>query len=410
MNSTVQKIECKQATQAQACVMEIDGKQLYSVFQPIYSFTNEACIGAEALVRGHSVVTGFKVPVYECLQVPKTISNADFSQQLNTMHLHNWQTSKLDNSWLFLNLDFQGVTNLSDVCMGDLISKFKMPGHELVIEVVESEIRDEALFEEIVCALRKLGCLIALDDFGAGHSNIDRIWKAKPDIVKLDRGVLLEATNSRCSQSVLRNLTRLIKEAGSVCLLEGIETKEQALLALDVGVDFVQGFYFARPRKTFDKVLEGQALIKDVMESYPAYMKEKAFVRKMQKRGYEALFVSLKGQPSQDVLEKEMDKVGCLSFVKRNFMLDEFGYQVSDEGDAVKTSGHIENLRKGKGLCWKSRRYFIKAMEYPERMYITKSYRSLIDMQLCLTISKAVQVGGNVFVACYDLVYLDKIR
>ncbi len=408
MNGSTQEIEQKQAIKIRINDMEVDGKELYSVFQPIYSFSNQACIGAEALVRGNSLETGFQVPVYECLSVPETLSSAEFSLQLNTLHLQSWKTSQMSNNWLFLNLDFQGVTNLGDICIGDLISKFKMKGHEIVIEVVESEIVDEALFEEIIYELRQLGCLIALDDFGAGHSNVDRIWKAQPDIVKLDRGVLLEATKSLRSQSVLRNLTKLIKEVGSVCLLEGIETKEQALLAMDVGVDLVQGFYFARPRKTFDKVLEVQELVQDIIESYPAYMKEKTFVRNMQKKGYEALFGAFQGLESQVILDEEMTKVGSLSFVKRHFVLDEFGYQISDEANSIKVSGRMEVLQKGKGLCWKNRRYFIKAMQQPEKIFVSKPYRSLIDMQLCLTVSKVVPVNGEIVVVCFDVAYHDK--
>lgn len=408
VNFWQQGIKRNQLIKSRVNVMEIDGKALYSVFQPIYSFSNQVCIGAEALVRGQSLETGFQVPVYECLSVPKELTNAEFSQQLNTVHLHNWQTSKIPNNWLFLNLDFQGVTNLSDICIGDLIREFKMQGHEIVIEVVESEIVDESLFEEIIYALRQLGCLIALDDFGAGHSNVDRIWKAQPDIVKLDRGILLEATKSLRSQSVLRNLTKLIKEAGSVCLLEGIETKEQALLAMDVGVDLVQGFYFARPRTALDHILKGQEIIKDVIESYPNYIKEKMFVHNMQRKGYEALFSSIQGMQSQEVVEEEMAKVGGLSFVKRNFVLDEFGYQISDEDSSVGISGRLDILQKGKGLCWKNRRYFIRAMEQPEKIYVSKPYRSLIDMQLCLTVSKVVQVDHKTVVACFDVAYHDK--
>ncbi|WP_019556544.1 sensor domain-containing phosphodiesterase [Thiomicrorhabdus arctica] len=283
-----------------------------------------------------------------------------------------------------------------------------MQGYEVVIEVVESEISDEVLFEEIILVLRKLGCLIALDDFGAGHSNVDRIWKAQPDIVKLDRGVLLEATKSLRSQSVLRNLTKLIKEAGSVCLLEGIETKEQALLAMDVGVDLVQGFYFARPCKTFDKLLEGQELVKDVIESYPDYLREKAFVRGIQRKGYEAFFASLEGLHSQEILEEEMAKIGLLSFVKRNFVLDECGYQISDEDSSDEIIGRLEVFRKGKGLCWKNRQYFVKAMQQPDQIYVSKPYRSLIDMQLCLTISKVVRANGVIVVVCFDMAYHDK--
>ncbi|MDG4813124.1 EAL domain-containing protein [Hydrogenovibrio sp. 3SP14C1] len=389
--------------------LNIESKKLYSVFQPIYSFSNQACVGVEALVRGTSLETGFQVTVDECLTVPNSMKQANFSQALNQLHVTNWQQSKLPDNWLFLNLDFENVTNLDDICIEQVLKDLNIKGHEIVIEVVESEITDETLFEQVIETLRGLGCLIALDDFGAGHSNVDRIWKAQPDIVKLDRGVLLEASKSLRSQSILKNLTRLIKEAGSVCLLEGVETKEQALLAMDAGVDLVQGFYFARPHQLLDQVEKGQRCVKEVIDEYPLYIKERTFITSIQRKGYEALFESMEELDQFDFLEERMaDHVSNLSFVKRFFILDQEGFQVSNEYDPPSVEDRVEVLKKGKGLCWKNRRYFTKALQKSGNIHVSEPYRSLIDMQLCFTISKQVFLEEGNFVACFDVVYHDK--
>lgn len=389
--------------------LSIDNKNLYSVFQPIYSFSNQACVGVEALVRGTSLETGFQVTVEECLSVPDSMEQADFSQALNHLHVMNWQQSKLPDSWLFLNLDFENVSNLDDICIEQVLKDLGVKGHEIVIEVVESEITDEALFEQVIETLRRLGCLIALDDFGAGHSNVDRIWKAQPDIVKLDRGVLLEATKSLRSQSILKNLTRLIKEAGSVCLLEGVENKEQALLAMNAGVDLVQGFYFARPNRLLDQVEKGKSCVKEVIDEYPLYIKERAFITSIQRKGYETLFESMEGSEQFDLLEEKMaSHVSNLSFVKRYFILDQEGFQVSEEYNPPSVNNRVEILKKGKGLCWKNRRYFTKALQKSGQVHVSEPYRSLIDMQLCFTISKQVILDEGCYVACFDVVYHDK--
>ncbi|MEA1990489.1 MAG: EAL domain-containing protein [Pseudomonadota bacterium] len=390
--------------------VEIEGKSLYSVFQPIYSFSNQACIGAEVLVRGKSIVTEANIPINECLREPQGMSKVDFARQLNRMHLMNWKQSKPSQSWVFLNLDFHNVHSLDDLCLKEILDQLDFSGHEIVVEVVESEIKDEQLFENIVSILRDLGCLIALDDFGAGHSNVDRIWKAQPDIVKLDRQVLLEATKSLRSQSILRNLTKLIQQSGSVSLLEGIETQEQAMLAMHVGVDLVQGFYFATPEETFSHLKKGEDLVKDVTERYPEYANEKKFVENIQKRGYEALFDRLTELISAEEIETEMTKVSAMSFVKRFFILDMEGYQISEESEVsgFSTKKH-DLLKKGKGLCWKNRRYFVKALDRPMELYVSEPYRSLIDMQLCLTVSKIITLkSGERFVACFDVFYHDK--
>ncbi len=390
--------------------LDIEEKEIYSVFQPIFSFSNQACVGAEALVRGVNTRTGEPVPVTECLQAPPGMARADFTKQLNTTHLRNWQAKQNEQSWLFLNLDFQQLNRAEDLCIQELLDELNMHGKDLVVEIVESEIVDETLFENLVSSLREMGCLIALDDFGAGHSNVDRIWKAQPDIVKLDRQVLLEATKSLRSESILRNLTYLIKQSGSIPLLEGIETKEQAMLAMDVGVDLVQGFYFAKPDRTLEDANQGETLLCQITDTYPQYRSEKQFIENIQKKGYETLFENLSGLEHANRLEEEMLAVSELSFVKRFFILDAHGYQISEEYSRHQNEENGQRiLKKGKGLCWRNRRYFIKAMKKPGQIYVSRPYRSLIDVELCLTVSKTISLtNGQQVVACFDVFYHDK--
>ena len=90
------------------------------------------------------------------------------------------------------------------------------------------------------------GFLVAVDDFGAGHSNLDRLLTLRPDIVKLDRS-LIHAHQPDLRESVMPKLVSLLHEAGMLVVAEGIETEEDLLLAARSGVDFVQGFLFGQP-------------------------------------------------------------------------------------------------------------------------------------------------------------------
>src|SRR5690606_3189599 len=89
--------------------------------------------------------------------------------------------------------------------------------------------------------------LVAIDDFGAGESNFERVWRLRPDIVKLDRAMITEAAQNPLVQRILPGIVSLVHEAGALVVMEGIETERQALIALKSDVDFVQGFYFLRP-------------------------------------------------------------------------------------------------------------------------------------------------------------------
>ena len=68
-----------------------------------------------------------------------------------------------------------------------------------------------------------------------------------PLIVKLDRSLLVNAESHARARMLLESLVRMIRESGSLVLLEGVENESQARIALDTEADLLQGFLFARP-------------------------------------------------------------------------------------------------------------------------------------------------------------------
>jgi len=92
---------------------------------------------------------------------------------------------------------------------------------------------------------RKLGCLIVIDDFGAGFSNFDRIWRLRPDIVKIDREMTRRVTIEPLARRMFTGIISVLREAGALVCVEGIETEAEALCAIDANADLMQGDYFA---------------------------------------------------------------------------------------------------------------------------------------------------------------------
>jgi EAL domain-containing protein (putative c-di-GMP-specific phosphodiesterase class I) len=93
--------------------------------------------------------------------------------------------------------------------------------------------------KRFISHFRQLGCLIAIDDFGAGHSNFDRIWDLQPDIVKIDRRLIQDAGHSRRVERILTGIVSLLHEAGSLVVVEGVETEDEALVAIAANADMV---------------------------------------------------------------------------------------------------------------------------------------------------------------------------
>ncbi|MDH0113815.1 EAL domain-containing protein [Rhizobium pusense] len=128
-----------------------------------------------------------------------------------------------------------------------------LPGR-LVIEITDAVImKDDPQIRAILTAIHQLGCRIALDDFGTGYSSLSYLSRFPVDIVKIDQSF----TRSICDDTVdIRQRNRMLVEGiaaishkmNCVVIAEGVETEEQKLLLADMGADYGQGYFFARPQ------------------------------------------------------------------------------------------------------------------------------------------------------------------
>jgi len=228
---------------------EFQGLTLKTALQPIYSVSHKRIVGYEALIRAFDTRNTQILPV-DLFKLPAS----DFEDLLldrlcRYLHIRNYSGIKDDLNWLFLNVSPKVATvgNQSDSFFGQLLKKTGLPPHRIVMEIVEQPTDDAERLREAVAYYRELGCLTAIDDFGAGHSNFERIWNLSPDIVKLDRTLLTRATEDPKARQILNGIVSLLHQSACLVLLEGVETRSQAMIAIDAGVDFVQGFYFRKP-------------------------------------------------------------------------------------------------------------------------------------------------------------------
>ena len=99
----------------------------------------------------------------------------------------------------------------------------------------------------IVDEVRRRGLRIAIDDFGAGYSNLRYISDLRPDLVKLDRKVLVGVKPGNRVYLLLQSIVRLIHEMGSLVVAEGIETPEELRAVQECGADYGQGYLLALP-------------------------------------------------------------------------------------------------------------------------------------------------------------------
>ncbi|MGO3294199.1 MAG: EAL domain-containing protein, partial [Marinobacter sp.] len=249
---------------------EFRGLTLRTALQPIYSISHKRTVGYEALIRAQDPDGSNVLPIH-LFDVPTSDEEALLLDRLcRYLHIRNCSGIQDQLNWLFLNVSPRVVTSGSqtDSFFGNLLAKTKLPPHRIVIEIVEQPTDDADRLRETVAYYRKLGCLTAIDDFGAGHSNFERIWNLSPDIVKLDRKLLTRATEDHKARQILNGIVSLLHQSGCLVLLEGVETKDQAMIAIDAGVDFVQGFYFCRPSTDLAQLCDASTDFDGLLQEY----------------------------------------------------------------------------------------------------------------------------------------------
>ncbi|WP_071393672.1 EAL domain-containing protein [Bacillus tuaregi] len=119
---------------------------------------------------------------------------------------------------------------------------------QIIIEMTEQDSVDEkkGLIDNIK-KLRTLGFRFALDDTGAGYSNLYSIGEILPEIIKIDRALIQNIHESSVNESMLRGILLVAREVGSRVVAEGIEKGEEISVLSRHEVDYAQGYYFARP-------------------------------------------------------------------------------------------------------------------------------------------------------------------
>lgn len=123
-----------------------------------------------------------------------------------------------------------------------------LPLDRLVVEITEhARVSDYEALAAAVDALREHRVRFAVDDTGAGFASLNHVLQLRPDIIKLDRGLLTGLESDPARRSLVTALVLLALELGATVTGEGVETPGQLEALATLGVDQCQGFLLARP-------------------------------------------------------------------------------------------------------------------------------------------------------------------
>ena len=154
--------------------------------------------------------------------------------------------------FVFVNLHSHDLT---DDHLYDPASALSQVADRVVLEVTErASLASVSDIEARVDRLRSLGFRIALDDLGAGYSGLTSFATLQPEVVKYDMSLVRGVDSSPTRRKVIQAMTALFAEMDMRVVAEGVETDAERDTLVDLGVDLLQGYLFAKPGKGFTKV------------------------------------------------------------------------------------------------------------------------------------------------------------
>ncbi|MGF1696471.1 EAL domain-containing protein [Vibrio lamellibrachiae] len=230
---------------------------LRSVFQPIFT-NDQVLIGVEALVR---ITTSEGQAIRPDLFFSST--NISIKDKINldklsrVIHIRNFSISQYNHLTLFLNIlpsvsEYFALNDVETCLLSNRLNELRIDRSQIVMEIVELNANNEFLFLEAIKKLSHAGYQIAIDDFGACASTIERVKSLQPDIVKLDRDLLLE--HMRGHSSRFMEGINVARSIGAKIIVEGIETQEHLDAMIKLDLDMFQGFFLATPQPILSRV------------------------------------------------------------------------------------------------------------------------------------------------------------
>lgn len=389
--------------------------RLGSHFQPIFSVAHSRIVGYEALMRAQDS-QGKPVPPLEVFGRSNDFFSTLMLDRLSrTVHVQNFQNQNETQGWLFLNINAQVFLESmnQDDFFDELLRSTGFPAHRIVTEILEQGVMDEVRLVEAVQFFRSKGFLIALDDFGAGHSNFDRIWSLQPDIVKLDRSMIAKAGTNLRIRRMMPVMVSLLHEAGSLVLMEGVETESEALIAMDADADFVQGYYFAKPQADLPAAGASRDLFDHLWQDFKEVTLPEVSGQKQEIGPYRnAIGYAASLLESGIPLAQAAGGFLQLPGAERCFLLDsegrQIGHNIINDRHPPAVDKRYTPLINADGANWSRRYYFRRALDHPGKVQVTRPYLSITGANQCITVSIGTHLNGEMLVLCGDVNWRDR--
>jgi EAL domain-containing protein (putative c-di-GMP-specific phosphodiesterase class I)/GGDEF domain-containing protein len=230
----------------------IEKEQVHTLVQPILDLTDFSVVGYEALSRGPEGGE-FERPD----KLFAVAYDSDLVMQLERLCRRRAIDAAKDlpeGRLLFLNIEPESIADpeLREAMFSELLAGVGLHPERVILELTErAAIIDFAGFRSTLEYLRALGFSVAVDDAGAGYGSLQCLAEVRPQWLKVDMSLIHGIDKDIVRRQLVMSLVTFATEMGVKLIAEGIETREELDVVLELKVPYGQGFLFSEPVAPF---------------------------------------------------------------------------------------------------------------------------------------------------------------
>ena len=217
-------------------------------FQPIYDTQTQKVVKFEALLRytredGTSLPPSTFLTIAKRVRMYSTIMQAVLQETVDV--IRRWKIN------VSVNISYEDISNPETLqFIEEFLDANPEEANRIDFEILESEIiEDYASVKQFIERMRSCGCGVGIDDFGSGYSNFNLIEKLDVDFIKIDGSLIQGIAEKPRQRYIVESIQDITRKLGITTVAEMVSDKAIYETVRELGIDYTQGWYFAKAVK-----------------------------------------------------------------------------------------------------------------------------------------------------------------
>lgn len=228
----------------------LDDKKVISFFQPIINNISKKVEKYESLVR---LITqeGDIISPFAFLDVAK--KGRYYTQVTKIVLQNSFKTLRVTDKEISMNLSTLDIENEDiQTLIFELLEEYQDVADRVVFELLESEdVKDFNTVVKFIKRVKPFGVKIAIDDFGSGYSNFERLLQYEPDILKIDGSLIKNILENPLSKNIVETVVLFAQKQKIKTVAEFVENELIFNVVKEMGINYSQGYAFGKPEDLF---------------------------------------------------------------------------------------------------------------------------------------------------------------